>query len=117
MHQSKLINSLAEQSASPWSPHPVYAGVALKTLAAGAQTGGRMSVHLVRVGPGCRLERHVHPGQCETHLVLAGSGKAWLADQPVDYVAGNVQVIDAGAAHAVQAGDAGLVLMAIFGPA
>ena len=80
-------------------------------------TQGALSQHLVRVAPGCALETHVHPAQCELHLVLDGSGKACLEDQENDYRPGSVVAIPAGATHAVRAGSEGLTLLASFSPA
>ncbi len=44
----------------PWNPHASFAGVALKHLITGAQTGGRLNCHLVRIDPGCIAGDHCH---------------------------------------------------------
>jgi quercetin dioxygenase-like cupin family protein len=117
MSQQALIEHLAEASSAPWNPHPKFPGVAMKTLVSSSMTGGSLSQHLVRIDPGCALETHVHPAQCELHLVLNGSGKAWTENQAVDYHPGSLNTIPAGATHAVRAGADGLTLLASFSPA
>ena len=89
----------------------------MKTMVSSAMTRGALSQHLVRVEPGCTLETHVHPTQCELHSVLQGSGKASLEEQESEYRPGSLATIPAGAAHAVRAGSDGLTLLASFSPA
>ena len=117
MSQQALIDNITESSSAPWNPHPKFPGVTMKTMVNSAMTCGALSQHLVHVEPGCALETHVHPAQCELHLVLKGSGKAWLEDQESDYRSGSLVTIPAGAAHAVRAGSDGLTLLASFSPA
>ena len=117
MNQKTLLEKLAETFSAPWNPHPKFPGVSMKTVVSSAMTGGTLSQHLVRVEPGCALETHVHPLQCELHLVLAGGGKAMLEEQESDYHPGRVATIPAGAAHAVRANTDGLTLLASFSPA
>lgn len=104
-------------AASAWMPHPKFAGVWLKHLVRGADTDGGLSCHLVRLEPGACLESHVHEGQWELHEVVSGSGTAGLDGREATYAPGCLAVIPRGAPHAVQAGDAGLVLFAKFFPA
>lgn len=100
-----------------WRPHPAFEGVALKHLVAGADTGGALSCHMVRVQPGCRLAQHVHETQGELHEVVSGSGRAEAAGATLDYAPGVVAVIPSGTPHSVTAGPDGLVLLAKFFPA
>lgn len=117
MPQKTLLEKLAEASSAPWNPHPKFPGVSMKTVVSSAMTGGTLSQHLVRVEPGCALDTHVHPAQCELHLVLAGSGKAILEEQESDYHLGRLATIPAGAAHAIRANADGLTLLTSFSPA
>ena len=117
MSQQTLIENLDQTSSAAWTAHPKFPGVAMKTVVGGAKTNGALSQHLVRVDAGCALETHVHAAQCELHLVLAGSGEAWLEDQPGAYRTGSVSIIPAGAAHSVRAGGERLTLLASFTPA
>ncbi|WP_459854515.1 cupin domain-containing protein [Humidesulfovibrio idahonensis] len=105
-------------AALPWNPHPSFPGVALKHLVTGAQTGGALSAHLVRVEAGCRLEEHTHAGSLELHEVLRGKGDCLLAAKSVRYEPGACGLIPAGVAHSVRA-DAGedLYILAKFAPA
>jgi quercetin dioxygenase-like cupin family protein len=105
-------------SALPWSPHPRFPGVALRHLVTGAQTGGALSAHLVRIEAGCRLEEHIHPDSLELHEVVRGAGDCALADKTVRYAPGVCGLIPAGVAHSVRA-DAGedLYILAKFAPA
>ena len=116
MDHLTLIENLENTSSAPWVPHPKYPGVTLKTLVNVDMTGGSLSQLLVHVDPGCALETHTHPTQCELHLVMHGNGKAWLEDAAIDYRPGSLNAIPAGSAHAVQAGSEGLTLLASFGP-
>ena len=100
-----------------WKPHPLFAGVWLKLVISGADTGGALSCHLVRVDPGCCLESHVHDAQWELHEVLAGLGVARIAGRGADYFPGRAAVIPKGTKHEVRAGDQGLTLCAKFFPA
>ena len=100
-----------------WQAHPVFEGVELKHLVTGADTGGALSCHMVRVRPGCELREHVHEGQGELHEVVSGTGRAEVAGTALDYAPGVVAIIERGTRHSVLAGDEGLVLLAKFFPA
>lgn len=117
MSQQTMIENLDHASSAAWSAHPKFRGVAMKTVVGSALTQGALSQHLVRVDAGCALETHVHAQQCELHLVLSGSGEAWLEDRSCAYRPGSVSAIPAGAAHSVRAGGDGLTLLASFSPA
>ncbi|MDO9325123.1 MAG: cupin domain-containing protein [Methanoregula sp.] len=100
----------------PWNPHPKFAGVSLKHLVTGKDTGGRLSLHHVRVDPGCAIGDHTHAGQVEIHDVLAGSGTCTLEGRVIPYAPGIVGVMPADQVHRVEAGTAGLLLLATFSP-
>lgn len=115
-----IIRSKAgERSAATleWNEHPVFEGVALKHLVTGAETGGSLSCHMVRVEPGCTLETHSHASEWELHEVLAGSAKARVDDAEFVYTPGTMTVIPQKRPHSVQAGSEGVVLLAKFFPA
>lgn len=101
----------------PWNPHPAFPGVFLKHLVCGRDTAGTISIHLVRVDPGCRLDAHVHEGQWEVHHVAAGEGQAFFGDRRTEYRPGVAAVIPKGDRHEVRAGETGLLLYAEFVPA
>lgn len=101
----------------PWDAHPVFSGVALKHLVPGRDTGGRFSLHLVRVDSGCSLSEHSHAENWELHEVIEGEGVCRFAGCSVDYAPGVCGVLPAGVAHEVQAGPRGLCLLAVFTPA
>lgn len=103
-------------AARPWTAHPRFAGVRVKTLVAAGETAGAYSCHLVRVEPGHALDSHVHEAQDELHEVLGGSGVATLGGRTAEYRAGTLGVIPKRAEHAVRAGEDGLVLLATFVP-
>lgn len=111
-------NRDADLAALPWNPHPTFPGVAMKHLVTGADTGGALSAHLVRVEPGCCLMEHVHPDKLELHEVVHGAGTCALADKTVRYEPGACGLIPANVAHSVRA-DAGepLYILAKFAPA
>ena len=106
----------AAQDGQDWQPHPSFTGVALKTLLDGKESDGSVSCHLVKVQPGCGLLEHTHPKSDEVHHVLAGGGQAWVGDARTTYQPGRVNFIPMANAHGVTAGDAGLLLLAVFTP-
>jgi len=105
-------------NALPWKPHPRFQGVSMKHLLTGAETGGALSTHLVRIEAGCRLEQHIHAGSLELHEVVRGAGVCDLAGKSVPYAPGACGLIPAGVAHSVRA-HAGedLYILAKFAPA
>ncbi|MDP2798165.1 MAG: cupin domain-containing protein [Methanoregula sp.] len=100
----------------PWNPHPKFAGVSLKHLVTGKDTGGRLSLHHVRIDPGCAIGDHAHAGMVETHDVIAGSGTCTLEGSVIPYAPGIVGVMPANQVHRVEAGDNGMLLLATFSP-
>lgn len=101
----------------PWNPHPAFVGVALKCLVRGADTGGSLSAHLVRLDPGAEIGLHDHAGSWELHQVVGGNGTCELSGRVMDYRPGVSAIMDRGTAHRVRAGDRGLELLAFFAPA
>lgn len=100
----------------PWNPHPKFAGVSLRHLVTGKDTGGRLSLHHVRINPNCAIGDHTHAGMVEIHDVLAGSGTCTLEGRVIPYAPGIVGVMPADQVHRVEAGSAGLLLLATFSP-
>jgi quercetin dioxygenase-like cupin family protein len=88
---------------APWNPHPAFPGVFLRNLVLGRDTGGTISVHMVRVEPGSRLDAHVHEGQWEMHRVTAGDGAAVIDGREAEYRPGVAAVIPKGSRHEVTA--------------
>lgn len=101
----------------PWNQHPRFKGVYLKHLVTGADTGGMLSRHVVRIDPDAVLEDHIHEDQWELHEVVEGEGTFALGSRETPYCPGRMAVIPKGAAHKVVAGKNGLVLLAKFFPA
>lgn len=99
-----------------WNPHPKFSGVFLKHLVTGKDTGGRISIHHVRIYPGCSIGDHTHAGQVEIHDVLDGEGSCILAGTEIEYRPGVVGIMPADTVHRVDAGDRGLLLLATFAP-
>ncbi|WP_432737130.1 cupin domain-containing protein [Maridesulfovibrio sp. FT414] len=113
----KTIDGSINCSDLEWNPHPAFAGVYLKHLVSGKNTGGNLSCHMVRIDPGCTLESHTHNPQWELHEVIKGSGQVVLDGEESAYHPGRSAVIPCGKQHSVVAGDNGLVLLAKFFPA
>lgn len=113
----ETLTKRVDAESIPWLPHPAFAGVWMKHLVCGAETDGRLSCHLVRVEPGCRLESHVHAAQLELHEVVAGSGQAQAQGKAMAYAPGVMAVIPQGASHEVLAGAEGVWIRATFAPA
>jgi len=100
----------------PWNPHPKYAGVMLRHLVTGKDSGGRLSLHHVRIDPGCAIGDHTHAGQVEIHDVLSGDGSCVLNGKKIRYTPGVMGVMPADMVHRVDAGKDGLLLLATFSP-
>ncbi len=100
-----------------WSKHPAFKGVELKHIVTAKDTDGKFSYHLVRIAPDCSIGNHTHDIQLETHEVIKGSGKCVNAGSTILYEPGTISIMQAGAAHEVDAGSEGLYLFARFMPA
>lgn len=116
--KERIVSQEGEKEASllAWNPHPKFSGVFLQHLITGSETGGRISLHHVRIDPGCAIGDHAHAGQVETHDVLAGSGSCTLSGNAIRYLHGTVAIMPADEVHRVDAGDDGLLLLATFSP-
>lgn len=101
----------------PWKAHPAFAGVFLKHLLTGADSGGTFSCHLVRIDPGKEIGDHLHEGKSELHEVVQGSGFCQVSGQNLEYVPGVSALMPPDTRHRIVAGDEGLWLMAKFVPA
>jgi quercetin dioxygenase-like cupin family protein len=99
-----------------WNPHPKFSGVFLQHLVTGSDTGGRMSLHHVRIYPGCSIGDHTHAGMAEIHDVITGEGTCTLAGKEIAYIPGVMGVMPADTVHRIDAGDRGLLLLATFSP-
>ncbi|HEX3000822.1 MAG TPA: cupin domain-containing protein [Methanoregula sp.] len=110
------INGVQTIEKLEWNPHPKFEGVFLKHLVKGSETGGRMSLHHVRIYPGCRIGDHSHAGQVEIHDIISGDGTCVLAGTEIPYCPGVMGVMPADTVHRVIAGDRGLLLLATFSP-
>jgi quercetin dioxygenase-like cupin family protein len=97
--------------------HPSFKGVYLKDLATAKTTDGSISCHLVKVEPYCVLDHHIHENNLEIHEVIAGSAKALVGDQEVDYLPGTIGVLPARVPHKITAGEEGIYILAKFTPA
>ena len=113
----RLPGKTAEFAGIPWVRHPDFAGVEMKHIVTAEDTGGAVSLHLVRVAPGKAIGSHAHKAQLEIHEVISGSGECVHGGAEVRYEAGVVSVIRQGAPHEVRAGKDGLFLLAKFIPA
>lgn len=111
------LNTEVDAGSLKWNPHPTFAGVAMKHLMTGKETGGKFSMHLVRLEPCAEIGDHVHEKNWELHEVADGSGVCLLDGQRVKYEPGVAAVMPENVSHSVQAGEAGLCLLAKFMPA
>jgi len=111
-----LTDGIVSVDSLGWNPHASFKGVSLKHIIVGANTGGEVSCHIVRIEPNCELATHTHPTQIELHQVLSGSGTFVLDAREAEYVPGTSAVIPAGTPHSVLAGPDGLYILATFTP-
>jgi quercetin dioxygenase-like cupin family protein len=100
----------------PWNPHPKFAGVALRHLVTGSDTGGRMSLHHVWIDPGCAIGDHTHAGMVEIHDVLIGEGTCTVAGKEIRYIPGVMGIMPSDTVHRVVAGEQGILLLATVSP-
>ncbi|HEX3001748.1 MAG TPA: cupin domain-containing protein [Methanoregula sp.] len=115
----ETIVSLIEEKkveSMPWNPHPKFGGVSLRHLVIGKDTGGRISLHQVRIHPGCSIGDHAHPGQVEIHDVLDGEGVCRLEGIEIRYAPGVMGIMPADKVHRIDAGEHGMLLLATFCP-
>ena len=119
VHEHETIVSMTSEQKTeslPWNPHPKFEGVFLRHLVTGKDTGGRMSLHHVRIYPGCAIGDHTHAGQVEIHDVLSGEGTCTLAGRRIEYVPGVMGIMPADTIHRIDAGDKGMLILATFSP-
>jgi quercetin dioxygenase-like cupin family protein len=110
------VDTARDTGAIAWNPHPKFAGVSLKHLVTGSDTGGRLSLHHVRIDPGCEIGDHAHAGQVEIHDVISGEGTCTLAGKEIRYGPGVMGIMPADTVHRVVSGAEGLLLLATFSP-
>jgi quercetin dioxygenase-like cupin family protein len=103
-------------AALAWNPHPKFTGVSLRHLVTESDTAGRMSLHHVRIDPGCMIGDHTHAGMVEIHDVIAGEGTCVLEGSEIKYLPGIMGIMPAEKVHRVVAGPQGLLLLATFSP-
>lgn len=115
-HTVACNQDLRTVSALPWNPHPKFAGVALRHLVTGADTGGRLSLHHVRIDPGSSIGDHIHAGMVEIHDVLSGGGICMLEGMEIQYLPGTMGIMPADQVHRITTGDTGMLLLATFSP-
>jgi quercetin dioxygenase-like cupin family protein len=116
-HQTiTLMDQIRNTDKLAWNPHPKFPGVALKHLVTGSDTGGLLSLHHVKVDPGCAIGDHTHTGTVEIHDVIEGDGACILEGTEIRYIPGSMGVMPADRMHRVVAGNTGLLLLATFSP-
>ena len=72
-----LTDQIRDADALVRNPHAKFHGASLKHLITGNDTGGHISLHHVRVDPGCTIGDHTHAGTVEIHDVIEGEGSAF----------------------------------------
>ncbi|WP_321505396.1 cupin domain-containing protein [uncultured Methanoregula sp.] len=112
-----LTDQMRNADALVWNPHAKFQGVFLKHLVTGSDTGGYLSLHHVRIDPGCAIGDHTHAGMVEIHDVISGEGTCTLDGQEIRYCPGTMGVMPADRIHRILAGKKGLLLLATFSPA
>lgn len=99
-----------------WYPNPAWTGVALADLAAGVDTKGSFSSHLVGVLKGCEVPDHLHESQWEWNVILNGRGKMVLDGREIPFKPGDTFTTPPGVRHAVVADTEDVALLAVFAP-
>lgn len=111
------LTGVKETDSIEWKAHPEFKGVYLKHILTGAETGGKISSHIVKIDPFCELGNHTHEGRVEIHEVVSGTGSCLINGSEYNYTRGLTAVIPESAVHSVRADAEGLYLMAKFSPA
>ena len=112
-----LIGTDRSAETLAWNPHTKFTGIALRHLVTGSDTGGVLSLHHVRIDPGCSIGDHTHPGMVEIHEVIARDGTCTVGIKEIRYIPGKLGVMPADTVHRVVAGAKGMPLLATFSPA
>jgi len=99
-----------------WNMHQSYKGVYLKHIIDGSITNNKISIHLVKVEPECKIENHIHKGKLEIHEVLEGNGNCIVENKKIEYYPGKINIIQENINHMVKAGKDTLYLLAVFTP-
>ena len=103
-----------DTSSIPWNEHKKFSGVFLKDLISREETDGRLSCHLVRINPGCKIGLHTHSDSMELHEVISGNGACITERGNYLYEPGSMAMLACNEPHEVIAGETGLRLFAKF---
>jgi quercetin dioxygenase-like cupin family protein len=112
-----FIDKSVSVSDLEWNSHPVFKGVYLKHLIRGNETDDKLSLHIVKIDPGCKIGDHFHAGKAEIHSVIEGNGKCRIENLDIIYQQGSFALIPADKNHSVIADKEGLLILAKFLPA
>ncbi len=99
-----------------WNNHPDK-GVQLKHLITGKDSSNKISCHLVKIEPNCKITLHSHSKNLELHEVVDGYGEIIMANKTSQYNKGAITIIPDNIEHEVIAGKKGLYILAKFIPA
>jgi mannose-6-phosphate isomerase-like protein (cupin superfamily) len=105
-----------DTTATPWTPHHSYPGVAMRPLI-GSDVSSAVEVRIARLEPGAEIALHTHPHSAETFYFLCGEGTLSTGDRSYLCHAGFCIHAPVGAQHSVKnTGTGDLQLLAIFTP-
>jgi|GEM_PF-2682315 quercetin dioxygenase-like cupin family protein len=102
-----LSGQITDPESLPWNPRMALTGISLQHLVTGASGGRRLSLHHVRIDPGCATGNHVHAGMVEIHDVPAGAGTWTRAGTVISCTPGVTGIMPADQVHRVGAGERG----------
>jgi len=113
----KQETTYTRAEAGDWNASQKFAGVALKDLVGGGVTPN-ISMHLVKIEPGCEIAPHVHETNRETFHMLEGKGAILVNGEWKPWEAGDSATVPAGHKHGMKnAGDKTMLFLAIYTPA
>lgn len=100
-----------------WQPHAKFKGVFQKNLVKGANSGGKISCHLIKIADGFEIGNHIHESNWELHEVVGGAGLGYMGGREYVYEPGVTVVVPEGVEHKIVADKGDVYILAKFIPA
>lgn len=116
MESKSVTLRIVNISAGSWICHPRFASVLMKPLLT-TLDNAFANVSIVRVPPGCQVDRHTHATQVETVYVISGQSILTLGNIETSFVAGEIVAIPIGLGHSLRnVGSNDIEVLTIFTP-
>jgi mannose-6-phosphate isomerase-like protein (cupin superfamily) len=107
---------IADKNTGEWQEHPRFKNIMINTLLT-RQDNALANVNSVRVPTGGVISTHIHAGQVETIMVLAGRAVLTVAGVESAFTAGQIVAVPGDVDHSLRNEGSELVeLLTIFTP-